>query len=66
MNQSQLVLKELSNDPERAIAFLKNLNTLIALRKREWSRIIIAYLLGIVTTLVLGDAFSDAMFWLFR
>ena len=46
MNQSQLVLKELSDNPERAIVFLKNINTLIGLRKREWSRITISYLLG--------------------
>ena len=57
MNQSQLVLQELSKDPERAIKFLKNLNTLIGLQKRNWSRIVIGYLLGVLTSIVLMNIF---------
>lgn len=66
MNQSQLVLRELSENPERAVAFLNKLRKLISIQKRNWSRVIIAYLLGIVTALVLMDTFSDATFWWFR
>jgi len=62
VNQSQLILRELSESPERAIAFLNKLRTLISIQKRNWSRVIIAYLLGIVTALVLILAFSDATF----
>ena len=66
MNQSQELLNRLASDPKKAIEFLKRVNALIGIQKRNWSRVIIAYLLGIVTALVLIDTFSDATFWWFR
>jgi hypothetical protein len=51
MNKSQMVLRELSGDPVRAIAFLKKVNWLIAFHQYNRFLIIASYLLGITTAL---------------
>jgi len=53
MNQSQLVLRELSSDPDRSIAFLKNVTTIISMHKVNWSRVVMAYLAGVLTPLII-------------
>lgn len=46
MNESQKVLVELCSTEERASNFLKNINKLIAIQKKNNSRVIIAFLGG--------------------
>jgi hypothetical protein len=62
MNQSQIILREVASDPERAINFLKKLQSLMAIQKRNWSRVVIAYLLGILTVLIVNRLFDFIKF----
>lgn len=51
MNRSQQTLRELSDDPNKAIRFMKNLNWLIAVANHNVFLIIVSYMMGICTAL---------------
>ena len=53
MNQSQLVLREVASDPDKSIKFLKNVTRIMSLHKSNWSKVVMAYLVGVLTPLVL-------------
>lgn len=53
MNQSQRILREVSNDPTKSIAFLKKLNWLIAVTSHNIFLIVVGYMLGISTGLAI-------------